>query len=217
MTVLRTQSGEDINVPKTTAHGTAGIIAEGAVISESDPTFAAVTMQAFKYGVVTQASTEPIEDSGVDLVGYLARQAGRAIGNASGADFVTGDGSAKPNGIVTGSIKGVTGATGQSGVPSADELIDLYFSVIPEYRRAGTWMMSDATWAGVRKLKDMDGQYLIDRLGSGGELSLLGRPVVIDTNVANTGVSSKSVLFGDFSAYYIGHAELLGADESVTA
>ena len=27
----------------------------------------------------------------------------------------------------------------------------------------------------------------------------------------------KSVLFGDFSAYYIGHAELLGADESVTA
>ena len=68
--------------------------------------------------------------------------------------------------------------------------------------------MSDATWAGVRKLKDKDlkdkdDQYLIDRLGSAGELSLLGRRVVIDTNVADTGVSVKSVLFGDFSTYYI--------------
>ena len=50
--------------------------------------------------------------------------------------------------------------------PSADELTNLFFSVIPEYRRAGTWMMSDATWAGVRKLKDTTNQYLIDRLGA---------------------------------------------------
>ena len=112
VTVLRTESGEDINVPKTTAHGTAGIVAEGAAITESDPTFATITLQAFKYGVVTQVSTELIDDSGVDLVGYLARQAGRAIGNASGAHFITGDGSDKPNGVVTGSTLGVTGATG---------------------------------------------------------------------------------------------------------
>ena len=150
VTVLRTESGEDINVPKTTAHGTAGIVAEGAAITESDLTFATITLQGFKYGVVIQVSTELIDDSGVDLVGYLARQAGRAIGNASGAHFITGDGSDKPNGVVTGSTVGVTGGTGQSGAPSADELIDLYFSVIPEYRRAGTWMMSDATWSGVR-------------------------------------------------------------------
>ena len=151
----------------------------------------------------SRAAAELIDDSGVDLVGYLARQAGRAIGNASGAHFITGDGSSKPNGVVTASTLGVTGASGQSGAPSADELIDLHFSVIPEYRRAGTWLMSDATWAGVRKLKDSDKQYLVDRLGSAGELSLLSRPVVIDTNVADTGVSAKSVLFGDFSAYYI--------------
>ena len=63
--------------------------------------------------------------------------------------------------------------------------------------------MADATWAGVRKLKDTTGQFLIERLTSAGELSLLGRPVVIDTNVAATALNAKSVLFGDFSAYYI--------------
>ena len=81
--------------------------------------------------------------------------------------------------------------------------MNLYFSVIPEYRRAGTWMMSDVTWSGVRKLKDTTNQYLIDRLGVQGELSLLGRPVVIDTNVPDAATSAKSVLFGDFSAYYL--------------
>ena len=175
VTVLRTESGGDINVPKTTAHGTAALVAEGATITEADPTFAAVTLQAFKYAVMIQVSTELINDSGVDLVGYLARQAGRAIGNASGGHFITGDGSEKPNGIVTKSTLGVTGGTGQTGAPTADELINLHFSVIPEYRRAGTWIMSDATWAGVRKLKDKDDMYLIDRLVSGGELTLLGR------------------------------------------
>ena len=98
---------------------------------------------------------------------------------------------------------GVTGGTGQSGAPAADELIELYFSVIPEYRRDGTWMMPDVTWAGVRKLKDKDNQYLIDRLGAEGELSLLGRRVVIDTNVSDAATSAKSVLFGDFAGYYI--------------
>ena len=115
VTVLRTQSGGDINVPKTTAHGTTGIVAEGAAVAEADPTFAAVTLQAFKYGVMIQVSTELINDSGVDLVGYLARQAGRAIGNASGGHFITGDGSSKPNGALTTSTLGVTGGTGQSG------------------------------------------------------------------------------------------------------
>ena len=117
VTVLRTQSGGDINVPTTTAHGTAALVAEGVAVSEADPTFTAVTLQAFKYGVMIQVSSELINDSGVDLVGYLARQAGRAIGNASGKDFITGDGSAKPNGVLSTSILGVTGGTGQSGAP----------------------------------------------------------------------------------------------------
>ena len=34
-----------------------------------------------------------------------------------------------------------------------------------------------------------------------GDLSILGRPVVIDTNVADAATSAKSILFGDFSAY----------------
>lgn len=203
-TVLVTNNGQDLPVPKTTAHSSsASIVTEGAQISESDPTFDQVTLQAFKYAQIIQVTNELLTDTGVDLTGYLARQGGRALGNGAGAHFVTGTGSSQPNGIVTAATVGVTGATGNSGEPTADELIDLWSAVIPEYRQRGTWMMNSSTWGKVRKLKDSNNNYLIGPIGASGELTLLGRPVVLDPNVADTATSAKSVVFGDISAYYI--------------
>ena len=105
-TVLRTNSGENLQVPKTTAHGTAAITAENAAISASDSTFGQVTLGAYKYGRLVQVSRELVEDTAVDLLGYLARDCGRSLGNAFGAHAVTGTGSSQPSGVVTGSRGG---------------------------------------------------------------------------------------------------------------
>lgn len=204
VTVLSTNSGEDMQLPKTTSHSTAALVAEAAAISESDPAFGQVTIGAFKYGLIIQTSRELIEDTGVNLSEYLARQAGRAIGNATGAHMATGDGSSKPNGIVTASTAGVTGGTGQVGVPTTNELIDLYYSVIAPYRRVGEWQMSDQTVKAIRKLKDSDGQYIwTPGLLAGEPDTLLGKPVVVNTDIADAALSAKSVIFGDHSTYVI--------------
>lgn len=204
VTVLSTNSGEDLQVPKTTAHSTASLVSEAAAISESDPTFGQVTLGAFKYALLIQTSRELLEDTGVDLTGYLAAQAGRAIGNASGAHFATGDGSAKPNGIATAATAGVTGGTGQSGVPTTNELIDLLYSVIAPYRRNGEWQVSDATVAALRKLKDSDGQYIwAPGLIAGEPDTLLGHRVVVNPDIADAALSARSVIFGDHSKYMI--------------
>jgi len=63
--------------------------------------------------------------------------------------------------------------------------------------------MNSSTWAAVRKLKDNQNNYLVDRLGNEGDLQLLGRPVVLDPNMPAMSSSAKSILFGDFSAYFI--------------
>ncbi len=202
--VLTTSSGEDLQFPKTTAHSTAALIGEGSTITESDSTFGQVTLQAFKYALLIQTSRELLEDSAVDLTGYLARQAGRAIGNASGAHFATGSGSAQPNGIVTASTLGVTGGTAQSGAPTADELLDLFYSVIAPYRRVGEWQMSDSTVAALRKIKDGTNQYIwAPGLVAGEPDTLLGKPVVVNPDIADAAVNAKSVVFGDHSAYQI--------------
>lgn len=216
VTVLTTDGGEDLQIPKTTTHPTAAIISEAATVTESDPVFGQVTLGAFKYGFSTQISSELEQDTGVDLMAYLARAGGQALANGSGAHFVTGTGSSQPNGVVTAATVGVTGATSTSGVFTADNLITLFYSVIAPYRRNATWMMSDDGVEKLRKLKDSNGQYLWQPgLTVAEEDRLLGRPIVVDTNVADTGTSNKSVVFGDLSQYYIRDVRGVRVERSV--
>jgi HK97 family phage major capsid protein len=205
-TVLNTASGESLEIPVTTSHSTASLITEGSSITESDPAFAKRTLGAYKYAVSIQVSSELVSDTGVDLLGYLARQSGRAVGNALGTDLVTGNASSKPSGIVQTASTGVTGAAGASGAFTADNLIDLQYSVIAPYRNSPScaWLMRDATIAAVRKLKDSQNQYLWQpSMQIGAPDVLLGKPVFTDPNVAATANSAKSVIFGDMSAYYV--------------
>lgn len=205
-TVLNTAAGEAIQIPKTTSHSTGALVAENSAITESDPVFGQVTLGAYKYGVLVPISRELIADSGVDLEGYLARECGRALGNAMGTHFILGTGTSQPTGVTTGATLGVTGGTGVVGVPTADNLIDMYYSVIPQYRNSPScaWMMADTTVATVRKLKDTQNRYLWEpSLQLGVPDSFLGKPVITDYNVAATGLAAKSILFGDFSTYFI--------------
>lgn len=203
-TVLTTTSGETIEIPVTTSHGTAALVAEGAQIQESDPAFAKRSLGAYKYGKVIQLSRELVDDTAVDLLGYIARQGGAAVGNAFGVDLVVGNASSKPSGIVQTASTGVTGSAAVSGVFTTDNLIDLQYSVIGPYRRNAKWMMRDATVAYLRKLKDTDGQYLWQpSLQVGTPDVFLGKPVITDPNVAAVAAGAKSVIFGDFSAYFV--------------
>lgn len=205
-TVLRTASGENFEIPVTTSHSTAALITEAATLTESDPAVAKRTLGAYKYGMSLQVSSELAQDSGVDLEGYLARQAGRAVGNALGVDLITGNASSKPSGVVQTASTGVTGSASVSGAFTADNLIDLYYSVIAPYRNSPScgWMMRDATIGAARKLKGSDNNYLWQPgLQVGSPDTLLGKPVHSDPNVAAVALSAKSVIFGDFAAYVV--------------
>lgn len=205
-TILNTNSGESIQVPKTTSHSTAGIVTEGGAIAASDPAFGQITLGAYKYGTLIQVSRELLDDTGVDLEGYLAMQAGRALGNAFGAHAMTGDGTAKPRGVVTDATLGVTGGAGVVGAFTSDNLIDLFYSVIAPYRASSStkWIMKDSSVAVARKLKDTTGQYIWQPgLTADAPDTILGKQVLTDPNVAATALSAKSVLFGDFSQFFI--------------
>lgn len=205
VTVMRTTSGEEMQIPKTTAAtSAASIVAENAQISESLPTFGQATLNAYKYGFLRQLSAEFLADEAAGVMDFLARDGARALALGTDAHFWTGDGSSKPNGIVTASTEGVSGGTGQTGIPTADEIIDLFYSVTRPYRQNGYWAMSDATMAEVRKLKDDNNQYLwVPGLQAGEADRILGKPVITDPNIADAALDAKSVVFGDFSSYVI--------------
>lgn len=206
VTVLNTAGGETIQLPKTTSHSTAAIVAEAGTIGVSDPAFGQASLGAFKYGVLVQLSRELVDDATVDLEGYLAMETGRALGNAFGADLVTGNGSSKPRGILQDTTLGVTTATAVAGVPTADNMLDLYYSVIAPYRNSpnAAYLMKDTTVASLRKAKDTTGQYLWQPSLQAGEPDRFGSvKVLTDPFMPATAVNAKSVVFGDFSRYFV--------------
>jgi HK97 family phage major capsid protein len=205
-TVINTSSGEIIQIPKTTAHYTATIVTEASSIPASESVFGQVPLGAYKYGALFQISRELLDDNGVDLEGYLSMNAGRALGNAMGAHFITGTGTGQPSGILAGATGAVTGATGVGGVPTTDNLIDLYYSVISPYRasRSASWLMNDTTVGRIRKLKDPSGAYIWQpSLVAGTPDTILGKPVYTDPYVATAATGAKSIVFGDFSQYFV--------------
>ena len=203
-TILNTASGNDIKVPRQTAFSAATATAEGAQFAVSNPTGESFTLKALKVGVLLKTSREIIEDSGIDLVSYIARQAGESVGFKVNEFLATGTGSTQPNGIFVASGSGVTGGTAVSGAFTADNLIDLLHSVDSAVaaRPATALQMNRATLGRVRKLKDGDGRYLFE-YGAAGEPRILGERIVENPFAPNVATAAKSVIYGDMSSYHV--------------
>ena len=206
-TVLNTASGENLQIPSLAQYSTAALVGEGTAISESDPIFNSfVTLGAYKYSFLVQLSTELIEDSGVDILSFLADQVGNELGIRVNAALTTGTGSNQPNGIITGAAAGVTGGTGVSGAFTADNLISLVYSVDTAGRRqAGAgFQMNSTAIAAMRSLKDTAGNYVFSpALNADANDLLLGYPVFENPAMANPATSAKSVIFGALKSYYV--------------
>lgn len=202
--VISTTSGEDLTIPTLTAYSTAALTAAGSAISASEPTYSSITLGAYKYGFLIQAANELVTDAGFDLAAHLARQAGKAIGYAVNAALTTGTGTVQPLGIATAAGTGVTGSTGVAGAFTADNLIDLAYSVNGAVRRlpSAGFMANGQTIGAMRKLKDTAGNYLY-QVGVGYPDTFAGFRVVENPHVAAVATGAKSVLFGDLESYKV--------------
>ena len=206
-TIINTAGGENLQIPSLSAYSTGTVTSEAGAIGESDPTFNAFkTLGAYKYSFLTQISREMVEDAGVDILGFLATQTGNAIGYAVNGALTTGTGTVQPNGIVTTAGSGITGSTAVSGAFTADNLIDLVYSVDTAGRTLpGTGFMMNAKAIGaVRKLKDTAGNYVFSPALSGDKRDLvLGYEVYENPAMADPATSAKSVLFGHLPSYFV--------------
>lgn len=202
--VIQTTSG-DRKIPVVSTHGTAGWLDEGKPYTESDETFTQVTLSAFKLGTFLKISEELLNDSAFNVEAYLASEFARRIGAAEEEAFLTGDGKGKPTGIFNATGGGQSAVTtGKASDITADELIDLHYSLRAPYRKNAVWLMNDSTVKTVRKLKDGNGQYLWQSaLTAGSPDMILGKPVQTSTFVPEIKAGAKTVAFGDLSYYWI--------------
>lgn len=202
--VIQTSSG-DRKIPVVASKGTASWVDEEGTIPESDDAFSQVSIGAYKLGTMIKVSEELLADSVFDLESYISREFARRIGNKEEEAFFTGDGSGKPLGVLAATGGAQTGVTAASATAiTADELMDLYYSLRAPYRKSSVFLMNDSTVKAVRKLKDANGQYLWQpSLSAGTPDTLMGRPVYTSAYMPALAAGAKGVLFGDLSYYWV--------------
>jgi HK97 family phage major capsid protein len=202
--VISTSTGEQLTIPTLTAYSTATIKGAGTAISESDPVFSSIALGAWKYSFLIPVANELLNDAGFDISSLLAEQAGNAIGYAVNEGLTLGTGTVQPTGIVTAAGSGITGGTGVAGAFTADNLIDLAYSLDGSARRLpGVGYMANTQSVGaMRKLKDGAGNYLY-QVGVGQPDSFAGFPIYENPAMAATATSAKSVVFGHMPSYKV--------------
>ena len=193
-------------IPVVQTKGTANWIDENGSYGDSDDVFGQEQIDAHKVGTVIKVSEELLNDSAFDLEKYFQDEFARRIGAKEEEAFIVGDGSKKPTGILNatgGAPVGVTTASDKA--ITADEVIDLFYSVKAPYRKNAVWVLNDSTARAIRKLKDSNGQYLWQpALHEGDHETLLGKKILTSPYVPEIAAGKKVIMFGDLSFYWIG-------------
>ncbi len=151
---------------------------------------------------------ELIQDSAIDVIGYVIDRLATRIARIQNTHFTVGAGTTLPLGVVPAASVGKTGATGTATTITYDDLVDLKHSVNRAYRSGAAYMLNDLSVAVVSKLKDTTGRPIwvpgdVESIVNGRPDTLCGHPLIINDDVAVMAANAKSVAFGDFKKYTI--------------
>ena len=199
-----TTSGEHkINIAATKP--AAAWIEEGGALTFGDATFDQIMMDAYKLHVAIKVTEELLYDAAFNLEGYIIDQFGKALANAEEDAFLNGDGKGKPMGIFDTTNGGQYNTTTSTANISADDIINLVYTLKRPYRKSAAFITNDKTLASLRKLKDNNGAYLWQPALTAGEPDRLFGYAIHTSQFAPEAAAGKPAMaFGDFSYYNIG-------------
>lgn len=215
--VISTAAGNPLQFATSDGTSEVGeIVAENGTATAADPTFSNLSLPVYKYSSkVVTVPFELLQDSKFDVEGIIRKRLVTRLGRITNTHFTTGTGAQQPNGVVTAATTGVTASNGNSEVTAVKypSIIKLIHSVDPAYRNPNcVFMMNDASVSVIRQVVDGNGRPLFvptwNANASGDKPftwvgELCGYNVVTNQDVAVMAASAKSMLFGDFSYYYI--------------
>ncbi len=179
---------------------------EGGALTFEDAKFDQILLDAHKLTVAVKVTEELLYDNAFGLENYIMNQFTKALSNAEEDAFLNGDGSKKPLGIFASTGGGDVGVTTASATAiTADELINLVYSLKRPYRKNAAFIISDQSLSAIRKLKDGNGAFMWQPALVAGEPDrLLGYPVYTSPYVPTIAAGASVIAFGDFKYYNIG-------------
>lgn len=201
-TIIPATNGRPLVLPNLTADVTTYTPGEGTAINESTPSLGGGTATPISYKALSYISSEAEEDEVVGLLGLIAKSQGRALGLAFGSAATTAVLAAATNG---GTASGAGGSgTAVNTFFGYEDLIDIKYGLAVPYRAGGVYVMSNGALRKVRKFRDQNAAYFFQpSIGPGMPPTFDGNAVYEDPNLAAPASATKSVLFGDASAFVV--------------
>lgn len=166
--------------------------------------FTSITLQGFLAGALTKVSKSLVNNSNFDIVSFVVNAMAEAIARWVEKELLNGT-STKIVGL-SGTTQLVTALSATA--LTADELIDLQELVPDVYQADAIWIMNRATRKAIRKLKDGDGTYLLQKdFNAKWGYTLLGKDVYTSTNMPAMASGTTAVYYGDMSGLAVKLAE----------
>ena len=205
--------GGTITIPyydESTSAITMGYVEEFTELESHVGQFKSIELKGYLAGTLSVLSLSLINNSQFDVIGYIVNKMAEAIANWVEKELLRGT-SQKITGLSTISADMTVTAVSQNAI-TADEIMELQDKVIDAFQNGACFIMNRATRSAIRKLKDSDGNYLLNRdISAKWGYTLFGKDVYTTDN-ADTMAAGKTVIYyGDFS----GLAVKLSEDASI--
>ena len=205
--------GGTITIPyydESTSAITMGYVEEFTELESHVGQFKSIELKGYLAGTLSVLSLSLINNSQFDILGYIVNKMAEAIANWVEKELLRGT-SQKITGLSNISAAMTVTAASQTAI-TADEIMELQDKVIDAFQNGACFIMNRATRSAIRKLKDSDGNYLLNRdVSAKWGYTLFGKDVYTTDN-ADTMAAGKTVIYyGDFS----GLAVKLSEDASI--
>lgn len=155
-----------------------------------------ISLSGFLAGVLTLVSKSLLNNSNFDLVGFVINKMAANIAKWIEKELLNGT-EDKIEGLSTLEAS-VTAA--KVDEVTADELIDLQEEIPDVYQAGSVWIMNKKTRTAIRKLKDGQGNYLLNKdVTARWGYTLLGKEVYVSDNMPEMAAGKRAIIYGDMS------------------
>lgn len=199
---VRTIGKKTLEMPKR--EGILSATYEGETSSASDDvsSYGSETVTTNALTVNVPFTIDMLLSSDFDIESEITQDVAEAMAQAEGRNFLTGDGSYKPEGIIANTSVIANAREGEtSGVITGDDILRLTGDLKVGYNPI--FAFNRQTLAELRTLKGSDGQYLW-QVGLGPDVpnTIAGESYVVMQDLPSIAAGALSVLYGDFMRGY---------------
>ena len=167
---------------------------EFTALTSSSGKFTSISLGGFLAGALTKVSISLVNNSKFDIVSYVIRKMAEAAAEWIENELINGT-TSKIEGLST--VAAAVTAAAETAVTS-DELIDLQESIPDKLQPGCIWVMSRATRKAIRKLKDGDGNYLLNKdATSKWGYSLFSHDVYVSQSMPDMAAGKPAILYLD--------------------